>query len=66
MFEREKEKMADGCVAERKMDETATWAVATICFVIIFLSLLWEKVLHRVEKVKFNAQIQNPDLNSFS
>ncbi|CAA6673444.1 unnamed protein product [Spirodela intermedia] len=34
----------------RKMDQTPSWAVATVCAVIVIISLLWEKVLHRIGK----------------
>lgn len=36
----------------RKVDQTATWAVAIVCAVIIIISLVWEKVLHRIGKVR--------------
>ncbi|CAK7355510.1 unnamed protein product [Dovyalis caffra] len=32
----------------RKLDQTPTWAVATICAVIIIVSILLEKILHKV------------------
>ncbi|CAA6673451.1 unnamed protein product [Spirodela intermedia] len=34
----------------RKMDQTPSWAVATVCTVIIIISLLLEKGLHRIGK----------------
>ncbi|EYU22992.1 hypothetical protein MIMGU_mgv1a0064621mg, partial [Erythranthe guttata] len=33
---------------ERYLDQTATWAVAGVCAVIIILSIILEKVLHKV------------------
>ncbi|GAB4846205.1 MLO-like protein 8 [Ancistrocladus abbreviatus] len=36
--------------SERKLDWTPTWAVAGVCFVIILISILLEKVLHRIGK----------------
>ncbi|XP_078445843.1 MLO-like protein 9 [Wolffia australiana] len=35
---------------DRKMDQTATWAMASVCAVIIILSLIWEKLIHRLEQ----------------
>ncbi|KAF8405577.1 hypothetical protein HHK36_010484 [Tetracentron sinense] len=32
----------------RELDQTPTWAVATVCAIIIIISILLEKVLHRV------------------
>ncbi|OVA01463.1 Mlo-related protein [Macleaya cordata] len=34
----------------RELDQTPTWAVATVCAVIILISILLEKVLHRLGK----------------
>ncbi|KAJ9670975.1 hypothetical protein PVL29_027113 [Vitis rotundifolia] len=36
--------------ASRELDQTPTWAVAGICAVIIIISIVLEKVLHRVGK----------------
>lgn len=36
---------------ERTMEETATWAVAVVCFVLLAISLLAEHIIHLVEKV---------------
>ncbi|GMH06615.1 hypothetical protein Nepgr_008455 [Nepenthes gracilis] len=36
--------------AERKLDQTPTWAVAGVCFVIIVISILLEMVLHKIGK----------------
>lgn len=33
---------------ERDLQQTATWAVAGVCFVIILISLVLEKILHKV------------------
>lgn len=38
---------------ERKLDQTPTWAVASVCAVIIIISILLEKVLEKVGKVVF-------------
>lgn len=36
---------------ERTMEETATWAVAVVCFVLLAISLLVEHIIHLTEKV---------------
>ncbi|KAG6599090.1 MLO-like protein 5, partial [Cucurbita argyrosperma subsp. sororia] len=45
-----------GGAQSRELDQTPTWAVAAVCAVIILISIILEKVLHRVgealEKVK--------------
>ncbi|KAK1297049.1 MLO-like protein 5 [Acorus calamus] len=41
--------MAGGGGAEsRKLDQTPTWAVSAVCTVIIIISIVLEKVIHRV------------------
>jgi len=35
----------------RKLDQTPTWAVASVCAVIIIISILLEKFLHKVGTV---------------
>lgn len=42
-----------GSGEERKLDQTPTWAVASVCAVIIIISILLEKVLEKVGKVVF-------------
>lgn len=37
--------------SQRKLDQTATWAVASVCAVIIIISLLLEKSLHKTGTV---------------
>lgn len=37
---------------ERDLQQTATWAVAGVCFVIILISLVLEKILHKVGTVR--------------
>ncbi|TXG59240.1 hypothetical protein EZV62_013813 [Acer yangbiense] len=34
--------------SERKLDETPTWAVASVCAVIIIISIFLEKILHKL------------------
>lgn len=37
--------------SSRELDQTPTWAVAAVCAVMIIISIVLEKVLHRVGKV---------------
>lgn len=37
----------------RELDQTPTWAVALVCAVIVLISILLEKVLHKVGQVIF-------------
>ncbi|PKI43240.1 hypothetical protein CRG98_036326 [Punica granatum] len=36
---------------ERTLEETATWAVATVCFVLLAISLIVEHIIHLVGKI---------------
>lgn len=40
-------------VRHRELNETPTWAVAAVCTFFIVVSVLLEKVLHKVGKVGF-------------
>ncbi|KAI5683931.1 hypothetical protein M9H77_05159 [Catharanthus roseus] len=40
--------MAGGGGGGRELDQTPTWAVAGVCFVIIIISIALEKILHKV------------------
>ncbi|KAK4730277.1 hypothetical protein R3W88_023265 [Solanum pinnatisectum] len=40
--------MAGGDAGSRELDQTPTWAVALVCAVIVLISILLEKVLHKV------------------
>ncbi|KAK9109533.1 hypothetical protein Sjap_017593 [Stephania japonica] len=40
----------DGGGAAKELDQTPTWAVATVCAVFIVISIILEKVIHRVGK----------------
>ena len=40
----------------RKLDQTPTWAVASVCAVII-ISILLEKILHKVGTVSFYMSV---------
>lgn len=37
---------------ERTLEETSTWAVAVVCFVLLAISLLVEHIIHLVGKVR--------------
>lgn len=39
------------------LEETPTWAVALVCFFLIFLSLLIEHLLHLITKVSIHLSI---------
>jgi hypothetical protein len=39
----------------RELDQTPTWAVASVCGVIVLISILLEKGLHRVGEVRHVA-----------
>lgn len=41
----------------RKLDQTPTWAVASVCAVIIIISILLEKFLHKVGTVSFYMSV---------
>lgn len=43
--------MAEVGESQRQLDETPTWAVASVCAVIVLMSILLELVLHRVGEV---------------
>lgn len=43
--------MAKAGESQRQLDETPTWAVASVCAVIVLMSILLELVLHRVGEV---------------
>ncbi|KAK9928454.1 hypothetical protein M0R45_025589 [Rubus argutus] len=40
--------MAGGGSAGRELDQTPTWALAGVCFIIIIISIVLEKVLHMI------------------
>lgn len=37
---------------ERSLEETSTWAVAVVCFVLVFISILIEHAIHLIGKVR--------------
>lgn len=41
----------EGTSTARELDQTPTWAVASVCAVIIVISIILEKVLHLVGEV---------------
>lgn len=47
--------MAGGATgASRNLDQTATWAVAGVCAIIIIISISLEKLLHKVGAVRYS------------
>ena len=42
----------------RELDQTPTWAVASVCAVIIVISIILEKALHLFGEVSFQSIIQ--------
>lgn len=44
--------MAGEAGASRNLDQTATWAVAGVCAIIIIISIALEKLLHKVGAVR--------------
>ena len=40
-------------VKERTLAETSTWAVAAVCFVLLFISIAIERILHAVGHVSY-------------
>lgn len=46
--------MAAGAGGGRSMEESATWAVALVCLVIISLSLGLEQIIHIIGKVRIH------------
>ncbi|KAI9124693.1 hypothetical protein K1719_004615 [Acacia pycnantha] len=42
--------MADETEYERELQETATWAVAVVCFVLLAISILIEHIIHAIGK----------------
>ena len=39
---------------ERSLEETPTWAVAVVCFVLVAISIIIEHVIHLIGKVSPN------------
>lgn len=37
----------------RSLEETPTWAVATVCFVLVVVSIIIEHIIHLIAKVIF-------------
>jgi mlo protein len=51
---------AGGGVTEITLEYTATWIVASVCSVIVAISLLFERMLHRLGKVRVRSLSQAP------
>ena len=45
--------------SERTLEETPTWAVAVVCFVLVIISLFIEHIIHIIGKVRFNIYLSN-------
>jgi len=43
--------MAEEKVYERTLEETPTWAVAVVCFVLLAISIFIEHIIHAIGKV---------------
>jgi hypothetical protein len=41
-----------GAKGGRSLEETPTWAVAVVCFVLVVVSIIIEHVIHLIGKVK--------------
>lgn len=48
-----------GGAQSRELDQTPTWAVSAVCAVIILISIILEKVLHRVGEVHLLHTLRN-------
>lgn len=53
--------MAGEAVKERTLEETPTWALAVVCFVLIAISVLIEHLIHMVGKVRREAIVHFTD-----
>ena len=51
------EAATESSATTRKLDQTPTWAVASVCAVIIIISILLEKFLHKVGTVSFYMSV---------
>lgn len=40
-----------GASEGRSLEQTPTWAVATVCFVLIVISIVIEQTIHKIEQV---------------
>lgn len=43
----------------RQLDKTPTWAVASVCAVIVVISIVLEKLIHKIAKVHIYNQSCN-------
>ena len=41
----------------RSLEYTPTWVIAAVCFIIVFISLVAERGLHRLGKVLFSTSV---------
>jgi mlo protein len=42
-----------GAKGGRSLEQTPTWAVATVCFVLVVVSIIIEHIIHLIAKVIF-------------
>lgn len=47
----------------KELDQTPTWAVALVCAVIVIISILLEKVLHKVGEVIYLCNTKKIRIN---
>lgn len=45
--------MGGGAAGGRELDTTPTWAVALVCLVIVVISIILEKTIHKTSEVIF-------------
>ena len=51
--------MAEG-EYERTLEETPTWAVAVVCFVLVLVSIFVEHIIHIIGKVRLPIYLNVP------
>lgn len=45
--------MDDYATKQKSLEETPTWAVAVVCFILVAISLVIEKLLHHLGTVSY-------------
>ena len=45
---------------ERTLEETPTWAVAVVCFVLVLISIFVEHIIHIIGKVRLPIYLSVP------
>lgn len=41
-----------GASEGRSLEQNPTWALATVCFVLIAISIVIEQIIHKIEQVR--------------